>query len=136
VPWLQLQEVLPQPLAFPPVHSQALSLWPRERVQFTYELDCRQRGYYPIGPLRLSSGNLLDAGGRAYAETGVSYLTVYPRVLSLEELGIPSRSPFGTIRRAGAIHRDQSRVAGVRQYRPGDSMRHINWKASAATGTL
>ena len=136
VPWLQLQEALPQPLAFPPVRSRALSLWPRERAEFSYELDCRQRGYYPIGPLRLSSGDLLDAGGRVFAEAGISYLTVFPRILSLEDLGIPSRSPFGTIRQSGAIHRDQSRTAGVREYQPGDSIRHINWKTSAATGTL
>jgi uncharacterized protein (DUF58 family) len=136
LPWLQLQETLPQPLAFPPVRSRALSLWPHERSEFSYELDCRQRGYYAIGPLRLSSGDVLDAGGRVYAEAGVSYLTVFPRILSLEDLGIPSRSPFGTIRSSTAIHRDPSRAAGVREYHPGDSIRHINWKASAATGQL
>ncbi|MHB0875394.1 MAG: DUF58 domain-containing protein [Anaerolineae bacterium] len=136
LPWLQLQETLPQPLAFPPVRSRALSLWPRERAEFSYELDCRQRGYYAIGPLRLSSGDLLDAGGRVYAEAGVSHLTVFPRILPLEDLGIPSRSPFGTVRHGSAIHRDPSRTAGVREYRPGDTIRHINWKASAVTGTL
>lgn len=136
VPWLQLQETLPQPLAYPPVRSQAMALWPRERNQFTYELDCRKRGHYPVGPLRLSSGDLLAAGGRAFAEMGTSYLTVYPRILPLADLGIPSRSPFGTVRRNRAIHRDPTRVGGVREYRPGDSIRHIHWKSSAATGAL
>jgi len=136
VPWLQLQEALPEPLCFPTVRSRALSLWPFEKSSFGYELDCRKRGYYAIGPLRLSSGDLLSVGDRALAEVGVSYLTVYPRILPLADLGIPSRSPFGTVRRISAIHRDPARVAGVRDYRPGDSLRHINWKVSAAQGRL
>ncbi|MGQ9555441.1 MAG: DUF58 domain-containing protein [Anaerolineae bacterium] len=136
VPWLQLHESLPQPLAFPQVRSRALALWPHEKAVFTYELDCRKRGYYTIGPLRLSSGDLLGAGGRAFAEAGLSHLTVYPRLLPLSDLGIPSRSPFGAIKRSGAIHRDPARVAGVRDYRPGDTIRHINWKASAAHNKL
>lgn len=136
VPWLHLQERLPQPLGFPPVRNHAVSLMPHESTSFSYELDCRKRGYYEIGPLRLSSGDLLAAGAEATAEAGVTTLTVYPRLVALEDLGMPSRSPFGTVRQKAAIHRDPTRVGGVRDYRPGDSLRHINWKASAAVGRL
>ena len=136
VAWLQMQESLPQPLAYPPVRSQALSLWPHEKSTFSYELDCRKRGYYTIGPLRLSSGDLLAADGRTSAEGGIAHLTVYPRILPLADLGVPSRSPYGNIKRSTAIHRDPTRVAGVRDYQPGDSIRHVNWKTSAALGKL
>lgn len=136
LPWLHLQERLPQPLGFPPVRNRALSLMPHEKTQFTYELDCRRRGYYEIGPLVLSSGDLLAADGEMSAETGVSSLVVYPRLVALEDLGLPSRSPFGTIRRPDAIHRDLTRVGGVRDYQPGDSLRHIHWPASAAQAKL
>jgi len=113
VPWLQIQESLPQPLAFPPVRSQALSLWPKE-----------------VG------GDLLGSGSQVAAEKGVCHLTVYPRILLLEELGIPSQSPYGNIRRSTAIHRDPARTAGVRDYSPGDSFRHIHWKSTASQGKL
>jgi len=136
VPWLQIQESLPQPLAFPPVRSQALSLWPKETRLFAYELDCRQRGYYTIGPMRLVGGDLLGSGSQVAAEKEVCYLTVYPRILLLEELGIPSQSPYGNIRRSTAIHRDPARTAGVRDYSPGDSFRHIHWKSTASQGKL
>jgi uncharacterized protein (DUF58 family) len=136
LPWLHLQERLPQPLGYPPVRSQAVSLMPHESTTFTYELDCRKRGYYEIGPLRLSSGDVLGSGGDAVVEVGVTPFTVYPRIVSLEDLGMPSRSPFGTVRHKDAIHRDPSKVGGVRDYRPGDSLRQINWKASAAVGKL
>jgi uncharacterized protein (DUF58 family) len=136
MPWLQLQETLPQPLAFPPVRSLAVSLWPHEKASLSYTLDCRKRGYYHIGPLRLASGDLLDTVSRSFSEQGMASLIVYPRLLPLEDLGIPSRSPFGSIKRNTAIHRDPARVAGVRDYRPGDSLRHINWKTSAARGSL
>ncbi len=136
LPWIHLQERLPQPLGFPPVRNRALSLMPHEKTSFSYELDCRRRGYYEIGPLHLTSGDLLAAGGEVSAETGVSTLVVYPRLVALEDLGLPSRSPFGTIRNPAAIHRDTTRVGGVRDYRPGDSLRHIHWPASAATARL
>jgi hypothetical protein len=136
VPWLQIQETLPQPLAFPPVRSQAVTLWPHEKTTLSYELDCRKRGYYHIGPLRLASGDLLDTVSRSFTEQGMASLIVYPRIVPLDDLGIPSRSPFGSIKRNTAIHRDLTRVAGVRDYRPGDSLRHINWKTSAAKGVL
>ncbi|NLT42349.1 MAG: DUF58 domain-containing protein [Anaerolineae bacterium] len=136
LPWLHLQERLPQPLGFPPVRNRALSLMPREKAGFSYELDCRRRGYYEVGPLVLSSGDLLAADGELSAEAGISSLVVYPRLVALEDLGLPSRSPFGTIRRPDAIHRDPTRVGGVRDYRPGDSLRHIHWRASAAQAKL
>ncbi len=136
VPWLHIQESLPQPLAYPPIRTQAVSLWPHESARFGYELDCRKRGYYVLGPLRLQSGDLLAAAGAVSAEAGVSHLTVYPRLLPLEDIGIPSRSPYGTIRSRHAIHRDPASIAGVREYQPGDSFRHINWKTSAAQARL
>ena len=136
VAWLHVQETLPPLLAQPPVRSKALSLWPGESASFTYELDCRRRGRYELGPLRLTTGDILGTGGVASAEGEVAYLTVYPRILPLEQLAVPAHSPYATVPRSGSLQHDPARVAGSREYRPGDSIRHINWKASASQGTL
>jgi len=49
---------------------------------------------------------------------------------------VPSRRPVGEARGGSAIFEDQSRIAGLRDYRPGDPLKRIDWKATARRGTL
>jgi uncharacterized protein (DUF58 family) len=65
-----------------------------------------------------------------------SYLTVYPKILPLAQLNLPSKSAFGTLRTHEILYEDPARVVGVRDYTPGDSLRKVNWKVSAALGRL
>jgi uncharacterized protein (DUF58 family) len=100
-------------------------------MHITYELDCRRRGYYPIGPLDLTGGDLFGFAEASSQKPTIDYLTVYPEIIPLTQLGLPSKSPFGTIRSQHRIFEDPARVTGVRSYRAGDSLRRIHWKASA-----
>lgn len=136
VPWLRLRDRLPVGLAAPPFFAQLASLRPRETVEYSYPLHCRQRGYYPLGPLRFSIGDVfgLRSEEREYAVPG--FITVYPMILPLDELGLPSKSPFGHLRTQQPLYEDPSRVVGVRDYQSGDSLRKINWKTTAASGRL
>jgi uncharacterized protein (DUF58 family) len=45
-------------------------------------------------------------------------------------------SAFGTLRTHEILYEDPARVVGVREYVPGDSLRKVNWKATAALGRL
>jgi uncharacterized protein (DUF58 family) len=49
----------------------------------------------------------------------------------VEQLGLPSRHPFGDVRDPRRLFEDPARIAGVRPYTVHDSPRHIHWKASA-----
>ena len=103
----------------------------RERVTISYQLHCRRRGYYPVGPLQLASGDLfgfVDVQGR---DVGQQFLTVYPRIIPLVGLALPSRLPFGTLASNQRLFEDPARLRGLREYQSGDSQRRINWKASA-----
>src|SRR5690606_29119085 len=85
------------------------------------------------GPLRLTSGDLF---GLATPRTGTlppSYLTVYPRIIPLVQLGLTSRLPFGTVGSKQRLFEDPARPLGTREFRSGDSLRQMNWKASAHT---
>ena len=136
VPWLRIHERLPVSLASPPFYAQVTSLLPRERREFVYQLQCRQRGYYHLGPLRASGGDVfgLRATEREFADP--AHVTVYPKIVPLDELGLPSKSPFGHLRTPQPLYEDPSRVVGVRDYQSGDSLRKINWKTTAASGRL
>jgi uncharacterized protein (DUF58 family) len=109
---------------------------PKESRAFEYTLNCQRRGYYHIGPVTVMSGDLF--GMAAYENTLVSdsHMIVYPRIVPLSELRLPAQTPFGSIATKQRIFEDPSRMVGVREYQSGDSLRHIHWKVTAATGAL
>jgi uncharacterized protein (DUF58 family) len=63
-------------------------------------------------------------------------MTVYPRVVPLFKIDLPSRSPMGSLRTKQPIFEDPSRPSGKRDYSRGDSLRRIDWKSSAVVGRL
>jgi uncharacterized protein (DUF58 family) len=135
-PWLRLHERLPIQLASPPFFQTLVSLQPREQRRFTYELRCWQRGWFQVGPLTVSLGDVFGISQRERQFAAGAHLTVYPKILALDELGFPSKSPFGHLRTRQPLYDDPSRVIGIREYQNGDSLRRINWKASASSGIL
>lgn len=107
-----------------------------EKLVRRYTITPSRRGFYEIGPAVLSGadpfGYVLsrrELGDRAT-------LIVYPKVAPLERFGLPQRRPFGDLRSTDRLFEDPLRTAGVREYRPGDSLNRIHWKASATTGRL
>lgn len=131
LPWLRINETLPLELAPAAYLRRALSLRPRERVVLRYDLRCTRRGYYPVGPLQLHSGDLFGFVDTQARDEERQHLTVYPRIVPLASLNLSSQLPFGPLAARQRIFEDPARLRGQRDYRPGDSLRRINWKASA-----
>ena len=136
VPWLEVHEALPVQLIAPPFHREVVSLGPQERRHLRYRLNCRRRGYYPIGPLTMQTGDLLGIERQSVVRVKPGYLTVYPRVVPLHKLGLPTRSPLVALPAGAHLFEDPARVMGVRDYQPGDSPRRIHWTATASAGRL
>ena len=91
VPWIEVEESVPLELRESTVPSQAFSLGGRGRREWSYALTCRQRGYYLLGPLRMQTGDLLGIERRILLLPETRHLTVYPRIVPLEQLGLPTR---------------------------------------------
>jgi uncharacterized protein (DUF58 family) len=136
LPWLIVRDRLPQALAAPPTFTRLLSLLPHERVILTYDLVCRQRGLYRLGPASISAGDVFGANMVDLDLSDVEHFVVYPRIVPLGGARLSSRTPFGHIKSDLHLYEDPSRVVGVRDYTPGDSFRLIHWTATAATGRL
>ncbi len=134
--WLRVHDLLPIEIMPTQSFQQVISLAPHESQSLNYVLEPYRRGYYPVGPLELTGGDLLGLARDDVHENGPSYLTVYPRVVPLGRLNLPSRSPMGLLRHKEPIFEDPSRPAGKRDYVNGDSLRRIDWKASATVGRL
>jgi len=137
--WMRLHDMVPATLGAPGLFRQVVSLAPHERLDLAYTLSANRRGYYQLGPLVAHSGDLL---GSTTTQTdplrkdGGGFVIVYPRIVPLRDLGFPSQSPFGTLPSREQIFEDPTRIRGVRDYQRGDSLRRIDWKTSARTGTL
>lgn len=136
VPWLEAHEALPVALTSPPFRREVFALGPRGTHHIRYPLQCRQRGYYAVGPLTMQTGDLLGIVHETKAQLGAEHIVVYPRVLPLEELGLPTHAPQVALPAQLALFEDPARVMGVRDYARGDSPRRIHWPATARVGRM
>lgn len=135
-PWLLIEERAPLDLKDALDYRWILSVGSRARIEHRYTLACKRRGYYTVGPLVLSTGDLFGFAEASWQEAQPTHVTVYPQVLPLQDLGLPSRSPFGVLASRQRLFEDPNRMVGVREYVTGDTLRRIHWKASAHEDTL
>jgi uncharacterized protein (DUF58 family) len=148
VPWIELRDAVPEasltgeertsatgaPGYVHTIRSTHLSWY--ERISWPLELKAVARGHYRVGPARLTTGDLFGFNPVVREEETHDNFIVYPRVYELPELGLPAERPFGELKGRQRIFEDPGRIAGVRDYQPGDSMRRIDWKASARRQSL
>jgi uncharacterized protein (DUF58 family) len=146
--WIRVSDRLP--LALPPeekplapshiplvgfLEQRASLLW-HERARWDYHIVCDRRGFYPIGPARLKTGDLFGLFEREWSNPRVERLIVYPRIDRLEDWGLPPKDPFGEVKARLQMFQDPTRIRGLRDYRPDDALKHIHWGATARRGAL
>lgn len=107
-----------------------------ERVRRTYRVRGDHRGLYLFGPVHLSSGDLFGFQRKSEMRDGQDALVVYPRIVPVTRLGLPAERPAGEEKAKRRIIEDPLRMATVRDYVPGDSVRHIHWKNTARLDRL
>ena len=147
LPWIQIEDELPEQITLLKGKTTTMledrtvltNMFPiswYHRVTRRFPIRCDQRGCYVFGPTRIRSGDLFGFFRREITIDTLDYLFVYPRLLPLDRLGIPSRQLFGDIRIKQHLFQDPVLTAGVRDYRSGDSLKRIHWKSSARLGKL
>ncbi|MFQ5966457.1 MAG: DUF58 domain-containing protein [Acidimicrobiia bacterium] len=135
--WVEVWELLP--LSIAPEHAsikEVIAIPGRDQKELRYEVHCRRRGYWRLGPTSLTTGDVLGVSVKRPQPHPADYLIVYPKILSLDRLGLPTRSPLAELPTPASLFSDPARVMGVDEYRIGDSLRRIHWTASARTGDL
>jgi len=107
-----------------------------ERARWTYHIACQQRGYFALGPARIRSGDVFGLFEREYTSPRVDRLIVYPRIMPMQDWGLPPKDPLGEAKSRVPIFDDPTRPRGVREYRPDDALKHIHWRATARHSEL
>ncbi len=134
--WVQIHDSLPVELTTPNFFQVVTHVGSHRQETFEYQLQAKKRGFYQVGPLFLQSGDLFGLAQENQRDGPTEPLIVYPLIVPLGKIGLPSKSPFGSLKHTQPIFEDPSRVMGKREYQSGDSLRHIDWKSSASFGRL
>ncbi len=146
VPWLKVESRIDGGLQFGlqedlnilqgEFHISIFSMLPYTRITRTHTVVCRRRGYYHLKSAALTARSITGSLSSMKDETTDARLYVFPQLLTLPEMNLPSHSWQGdrVVRRW--ILEDPFIRSGIREYTPSDPMKNINWKASARFGTL
>jgi uncharacterized protein (DUF58 family) len=112
------------------------ALPPNAEAVHNYELPTAQRGRHQVGPLTLDRGDPFGLGQRQITTGEVAMLWVHPRVHVMHPPGggRPRHHHEGTA--VDDRLRGSYDLREVREYVPGDEVRHLHWKATARTGQL
>jgi uncharacterized protein (DUF58 family) len=146
--WLHVEDSLPMQLTIhggSVVNSRSdrtrdlqhvLPMLPFQRVRRHLVVVCDHRGTHRFGPARLRSGDPIGYRQRHGTAPAVEEILVYPKIFRLDTTGVASRVPLGDHRSSLRLLGDPSRVSGVREYRAGDPLRHVDWRATARSTSL
>ncbi|MGE5596308.1 MAG: DUF58 domain-containing protein, partial [Hyphomicrobiales bacterium] len=107
-----------------------------EKRRWDLSLVASTRGYHQVGPATVRSADLFGIFPGQQQDDDVQHMLIFPRVFTMEELGLPAERPFGERKGGSRIFEDPLRIAGLREYRPGDPLKRIDWKATARSNEL
>lgn len=123
-----------------PYISGLFSLKSRETTQRTWRVYARHRGVYTIDRaivVKRALFGLDKISERIDLSAAVSNsIVVYPEIIDLREYFTTSRLVTGNALSRARLVRDPLMIAGVRAYTTEDPMNRVNWKVSAAHGSL
>lgn len=116
--------------------NDVLSVRPYMRHVRRLTFFCRKRGYYTIHAVDLVAGDLFLAREFPRSISAETQLYVYPRPYAGTEFVQAMQKLNGEILSRRHLLEDPFEYRGIREYSQRDSLRDINWKATARTGDL
>ncbi len=144
LPWLRIESKMNPNLRFyqqadmrikhDEFHRSIFSLMPYTGITRRHKVKCLKRGCYRLTSAAMTCGDAFGVQEATKDFTVEAELLVYPKPISINEIPFPSHSWQGDIPVRRWILEDPFLIAGVREYRSGDPLNRISWKASARTG--
>ncbi len=107
-----------------------------QQIKRTISFVCKKRGYYTIDKAELVSSFLFFRDFQYDARKIDTCIYVYPRRIQMPELDVFLRQLSWSLLSRRRLYEDPFSFAGVREYAPYDSLKNINWCATAKTGDL
>lgn len=116
--------------------SEVFSILFYQKITRRIPFKCTKRGYYPIESVDVVSTDLFMDSILVIVIPMHQHITVYPEPINSDDVDIPYNRIMGTILAKRYTYEDPFEFRGIREYQTYDTMKSINWNASARTGEL
>lgn len=141
--WASVQFQVPGALRFGDAHSGSdyyredrMSLFSYEEITKKFDFTAVHRGCYRLSDLQFMAGDLGFQSIMIKSFPSSPLIYVYPRAKEVPRFRIDYKKIIGdSIARRNVVE-DPFFFRGIRDYYPFDSMKNINWKATAHTSSL
>ena len=107
---------------------------PFQSVTRRLRIKALHRGAYHIEPATLEAGDAFGIFRRQTTCGAPMQILVYPRLHRTPEVDLCFRETLGDAATRRWLVEDPTLIKGAREFRPGDTLRKIHWKATARTG--
>ncbi len=133
-PSIILESLINRKLSTVDQKALAFSLGGKEVVKWDASIECKRRGVYKTGDVRMTVKNIYGIGEFGKIFSGSLDLIVYPKVLKLRSLSIGATRQSGELIVTDPLCTNPNELCGLGFWKLGTSMKHIHWKASARNG--
>ena len=107
-----------------------------QKVIHTLPFICRRRGFYRITNVEVIGYDLFFDTRHYLDVPQHTQFYVYPAQIDARRIRLICQAIAGMVLVQNRLYPDPFEFSGIREYRPADPMRRINWKASARCGSL
>lgn len=106
-----------------------------QKLTRTLPFVCSHRGYYSITALELVCSDIFISFEGVLTKKMEATLYVFPKPVDTNKLTPPFRKMLGTLLTKRYLNEDPFEFRSIREYQSYDTLKSINWKASAKTGS-
>ena len=110
-------------------------LVPGEEHEEVFAIPTTARGVLSVGPVSVRRGDPLGLFERANDRRQAVDLFVHPRTTALDGLSLGHMRDLEGLP-AQHLSRDDVSFHALREYQPGDDLRHVHWKSTARVGEV
>ncbi|MEO1084630.1 MAG: DUF58 domain-containing protein, partial [Acidobacteriota bacterium] len=135
-PWLFFEDRVEDGVDVEGARAACKTLPAEGKEHLSYRLHTYRRGLFRVGPTVAESSDPLGLVRRYHVDGKASFLTVLPRPVAMGQGWPLGHQPIHQVPRRRSLLEDPSRFRGVREYRRGDSLKRVHWRASARSGRL
>lgn len=114
--------------------NDVFSVGNQERIRRKLPFVCKKRGYFVLGDINIFARDFFYENEYMKRVNNEQWVFVFAKRVRIPELEEVFLHMLGEVTAKNRLYEDPFTFSGIRDYQSYDTMRRINWKASAKTG--